>query len=852
MRDRLRVIAARLPKRRLGIAMLALLIVGAVVAVFARAWIVAGLLSLAAVAVGLVGAAWWQRRRRQRAAEHARDLAVSLTPRETRPPLDRYAYAATIRRSPWVLLRLGARFRSTAALDLLARRASRGQLDWSGLCRALIARRLDPLPDGWWVKEILAAAYLAMMLDDSTERIDAARAATHLALDLGEVDAFGHQPQLSWAFQAAVGSRDAELVERLAQFESVYPEALWAARLDLAGAPLSAPWRERFAELTRVEGLEEWGFDSAGADTVFGSLRAPEVADRVVDGPMVSVIVPTFNPDRTFACTIESLVRQTWRNLEILIVDDASTTGLDAIAAAARSDARVQVIRHTTNGGAYRARNTGIIAAAGEYVTVLDADDLAHPRRIERQLAPLLDSRQVVATLCRAVRITVDGRVTVTGFTPERMNTSSLLFRREAVVGRIGLYDPVRKAGDTEFMERMRLALPDDSIVELPDHLGLTQLTAGSLSRGDFKPGNWHSGDRVAYRRQFRGWHTHGNPGIFPLHPDEPRPFHAPARIAGAEPRSRFAVAVLRDWAPAVERFDDWAGALEHLSEHVETPIALLNGAHPRHTSHKHEPVRESTWRLVEGGRAEWLSWAAATRIDTLIVTDSEYLLLLPDAHEIGLDVARVLVVQETRVNLEDRGAAAIDAGLVSAACERAFGVAPQWVVGLGGDDALSVPGGAAATRAVFPRAGAARSAPPADPGLRFGLVNLGLPPEAGAYERWFTEHLGGADVTLLREAAGGDSTAVLDRADVLIIDPFDRRASLRHDLVWHAMRSGVIVCAPQRYRDVYGAAILPGGSSEIVATLADLRAHPERLAEQRDIAAHVLAEHDAAVRLFS
>lgn len=857
MRRRLGALAARLPKRRIGIALLGVLVCGAIVAALLGSPVAAVALGSAAVCVGVAAGVWIWRRRRARVREAQRELAASLAPRTRIGALDRYGYAAILRRSPWVLLRLGARYRSSAAVDLLARRASRGQLDWSGLQRALLGKQLGPLPDGWWIKEILAGAYLAMMLEDSPERTDAARAATHLALDLGETDAFGAQPQLSWAFQAAVATRDRGLVERLAAFEAVYPEALWAARLDLVADPGSAGWRTRFDEITQRSEVEAWCFDPLEGQTLFAGLRAPEVAASVETGlGSVTVIVPTFNPSASYLRTIESLTRQSWRDLEIVIIDDASEHGREYISQAAASDPRVRVIRREANGGAYRARNAGLRAATGEFVTVVDADDLAHPRRIEAQLRPFRDRPEVIATLSRAVRLTADGKATLIGFTPERMNTSSLLFRRREVVDLIGYYDDVRKAGDTEYMDRMRAMMPERSIVELPAHLGLTQLTPGSLSRGDFKPGNWHSGDRVAYRKQFRGWHADAvaHERSLRVEIDGAPAFAAPARLRGTPAGGPLRLAVLRDWAPAVERFDDWAGALRHLAGAMSGPIGLVNGAHPRHSSHRHESVRHETWQLVEDGAAEWVAWAETRHVHTLVVTDPEYLLLLPDRTEIGLTVERLLVVVEHPVNLEGRRAAFVDRALITGAAHRAFDVSPEWVVGAGLSEAEVLTVGNEANRAVFVRAdqhgaGVSTEASRSEM-VTIGVVNAGLPDMPRLHERWLVEHLGGAGRRVLLEGAASPAAEVISRSTILVIDPFDRRAALRHDLVWQAFRAGSVVVAPQRYRDVYGAAILPGGTEEIRSTLQLLMESPGALARHREAIERTLDAHDARALL--
>lgn len=108
--------------------------------------------------------------------------------------------------------------------------------------------------------------------------------------------------------------------------------------------------------------------------------------------PLVSVIVPAYNAEGSLAETLTSALDQTHRDLEVIIVNDGSSDRTGDIAEDFRAkDRRVRVI-HVANGGVARARNHGIDAASGDFIAPLDADDLWHASKIERQLARFAES----------------------------------------------------------------------------------------------------------------------------------------------------------------------------------------------------------------------------------------------------------------------------------------------------------------------------------------------------------------------------------------------------------------------------------------------------------------------------
>lgn len=129
------------------------------------------------------------------------------------------------------------------------------------------------------------------------------------------------------------------------------------------------------------------------------------------DAPKVSVVMPVHNRGAMVGAAIESLLRQTLAAIEVVVVDDGSTD--DTVARLrAIPDARMVVVEQGHNTGIPAARNAGLAAARGDYVAILDSDDLALPERLARQAA-FLDANPgiaLVATLSEEIR--ADGRAT--------------------------------------------------------------------------------------------------------------------------------------------------------------------------------------------------------------------------------------------------------------------------------------------------------------------------------------------------------------------------------------------------------------------------------------------------------
>lgn len=102
---------------------------------------------------------------------------------------------------------------------------------------------------------------------------------------------------------------------------------------------------------------------------------------------MVSVIIPTYNSEKYIAATLESVIGQTYCDLEVLIMNDGSQDRTaEIVQEYALRDPRIKLVNLVENRGVSAARNKGVEMASGEWIAYLDSDDLWKPNKVEKQL----------------------------------------------------------------------------------------------------------------------------------------------------------------------------------------------------------------------------------------------------------------------------------------------------------------------------------------------------------------------------------------------------------------------------------------------------------------------------------
>lgn len=187
---------------------------------------------------------------------------------------------------------------------------------------------------------------------------------------------------------------------------------------------------------------------------------------------MISVVIPLYNKEKSVYKTLQSVCEQTYTDIEILVINDGSTDN-SASVAASYPDTRIRIV-YKENGGVCSARNRGITESKGEYIALLDADDLWDKEYLAEQVKMIADFpkaamlginfaevsdgklvRKLATSLTEGYRGYVENYFQMKGRISDLFCSSSVVIRKE-VFGKVGLFDErIRYAEDTDMWWRI-------------------------------------------------------------------------------------------------------------------------------------------------------------------------------------------------------------------------------------------------------------------------------------------------------------------------------------------------------------------------------------------------------------
>lgn len=208
-----------------------------------------------------------------------------------------------------------------------------------------------------------------------------------------------------------------------------------------------------------------------------------------------TVIMPVYNAEKFLKDAIESVLNQTFKNFELIIVDDCSTDGSAEIAKSYLSDKRVKYFKNPENLKVSKTRNFGVSQAQGKYVTFLDSDDVYLPTKLEKQIELM---EKTGAKICYAGYgyLSNDGVIQNKIFTvPEKVSFKKLL-KQNVISCSIVMFEKwlIEKypffadAVHEDFVAYLTIMKNEKlDAYGINEPLGLYRLTVGSKSRNKFK-----------------------------------------------------------------------------------------------------------------------------------------------------------------------------------------------------------------------------------------------------------------------------------------------------------------------------------------------------------------------------
>lgn len=218
--------------------------------------------------------------------------------------------------------------------------------------------------------------------------------------------------------------------------------------------------------------------------------------------PLVSVVMTAWNEEKYLPRTIDSILKQTHTNFEFIIVNDGSTDKTQQVLEDfASRDKRIKIIVNETNMYIARSLNRGIQSAEGEYVAIIDAADVAHPMRLEKQVRFLQDHRGVYLVGTYVYWVDDSGNIIGEWKVPQVIENSRLyipqiavhpsIMMRSGLFDRIGFYD-VNSDVSVEFELYLRVSRHRLGIANIPEFLNYVTLRDKGVTHTNLRTIQWN------------------------------------------------------------------------------------------------------------------------------------------------------------------------------------------------------------------------------------------------------------------------------------------------------------------------------------------------------------------------
>jgi glycosyltransferase involved in cell wall biosynthesis len=194
--------------------------------------------------------------------------------------------------------------------------------------------------------------------------------------------------------------------------------------------------------------------------------------------PTVSVIIPTYNRAEILTRSVKSVLNQTFEDIEVIVVDDASEDHTGCVIGDLNDD-RIKYVRHQENQHVSAARNTGIELAKGEYIAFLDDDDCWLPGKLEQQVSAIKNQPDIGMVYCwmsyqrdgeelREYAPALRGDIFAETLVGQPIGNVSTLLVRSSVIEEVGGFDEgLARGNDGDFIRRVAKSYNIDYVPEV-------------------------------------------------------------------------------------------------------------------------------------------------------------------------------------------------------------------------------------------------------------------------------------------------------------------------------------------------------------------------------------------------
>jgi teichuronic acid biosynthesis glycosyltransferase TuaG len=216
---------------------------------------------------------------------------------------------------------------------------------------------------------------------------------------------------------------------------------------------------------------------------------------KIEDNPLISVIIPTYNRSNTIQSSIESVLNQTYTNIEVIVIDDASSDDTEWIIQNIKDD-RIKYFKNLENRGAHFSRNRGVSKAKGSLIAFQDSDDLWRKHKLKMQIQYINEGYDIVSSAMDRYRIgsKLSQKITNAGdqsmevspsdlFPGNFISTQTLLLRK-AVLYDVQFDEKLPAVEDWDFIvrasEKWKVYFSNEALVE-------SYIQENSLSNDQYK-----------------------------------------------------------------------------------------------------------------------------------------------------------------------------------------------------------------------------------------------------------------------------------------------------------------------------------------------------------------------------